>query len=382
MTSFAFLDLRQSNEPYLDELKAAAMRVIDSGRYVGGEEVVRFESHLARLTHVPHCVGVSNGLDALRLILRAYMELGFMVPGDEVIVAANTYIASILAITDAGLRPVLVEPDPVTMNLDTSRLNQALSSRTRAIMPVHLYGRVCWDDTLVSFARAHSLKVIEDNAQAIGARSVIPGLYGTFMSGGLGDAGAFSFYPTKNIGALGDAGAVVTHDAALADAVRALANYGSNRRYHNIYRGFNCRLDPIQAAMLDVKLDHVDDENADRFARALVYHRTIDNPIVIKPAMSLSVVDNVWHQYVVRVTGGLRDRFATALAARGVATDIHYAVPPHLQPCYAGYFGHGDFPLTEQLADEVLSLPIARGLTLPDAATISEIINSITLGGL
>ena len=335
MKHYPFLDLGELNRPYMAELSQAAVRVIESGRYIGGPEVENFEKALGELTGAPYIIGVSNGLDALRLILRGYVELGRLSEGDEVIVPANTYIASVLAISDAGLRPVLVEPDIRTMNLDPRKAAEAVTPRTRAIMPVHLYGRAAWDEQLRRTVRENNLLVVEDCAQSIGARATVPGLFGTVMTGSLGHAGAFSFYPTKNTGALGDAGAVATHDEELARTVRALANYGSDRRYHNIYRGFNCRLDPMQAAMLNVKLPHTERENADRFARALAYSRTIDREDVVTPLMSQSVTDCVWHQYVIRVKGGKRDLMQRLLKAEGVDTDIHYAVPPHLQPCYA-----------------------------------------------
>ena len=375
---YPFLNLADVNRPYMDEMIEAASRVIRSGRYIGGEEVEAFENRLAEMTGTKYAIGVSNGLDALRLILRAYVKLGQMHPGDEVLVPANTYIASVLAISDAGLKPVPVDVDVRTMNLDTTLLEEAITPRTRAIMTVHLYGRVAWDNTLAETARRHNLKVIEDSAQAIGARATYPGINGGVHAGALGDAGAFSFYPTKNVGALGDVGAVTTDDHELAMTVRALANYGSDRRYHNIYCGFNCRLDPIQAAMLNVKLPHTDDENADRFARALAYSRTIQNPLVVTPLMSKEVTDNVWHQYVIRVLDGKRDLMQARLADAGVGTDIHYATPPHMQPCYEG-LAHGSLPVTEALAGEILSLPIGTGTSVKDAAEIAEIINSITL---
>ena len=360
----------------MEEMAEAAARVIRSGRYVGGAENEAFEKCLAEMTGTRFAIGVSNGLDALRLILRAYVELGEMKPGDEVIVPANTYIASVLAITDAGLTPVLVDADITTMNIDMSRIEQAVTTRTRAIMTVHLYGRVAWHRRMVEIARKYSLKIIEDCAQAIGARATVAGLNGGIYAGALGDAGAFSFYPTKNIGAVGDAGAVTTDDERLAATVRALANYGSDRRYHNIYCGYNCRLDPIQAAMLMVKLPHTANENADRFARALAYSRTIRHPNVITPLLSQQVTDNVWHQYVIRVTDGRRDEMKAQLEAAGVATDIHYAVPPHRQPCYASLH-HGNLSVTELLASEILSLPIGPSTSVKDAAEIGEIINSI-----
>ncbi|MDE6824581.1 MAG: DegT/DnrJ/EryC1/StrS family aminotransferase [Duncaniella sp.] len=376
MMKYPFLDLAKVNEPYMDELVAAAGRVVRSGRYIGGEEVESLEADLSALTGATYAIGVSNGLDALRLILRAYKEMGVIKDGDEVIYPANTYIASVLAISDCGLIPVPVDIDPETMNLDTALLEGAITDRTRAIMTVHLYGRVCWDASLVDTARRHGLKIIEDCAQALGARTLADGLHASHCAGALGDAAGISFYPTKNVGALGDGGAVLTHDADLARTVRALANYGSDRRYHNIYCGFNCRLDPIQAAMLRVKLPHLADENADRFARALAYGRTIRRPDVILPMMSREVTDHVWHQYVVRVPASRRDSFMKRLAGEGVGTDIHYAVPPHLQPCYASR-PHRPLPVTELLADEIVSLPIGTGTTVADAAEIGHIINKL-----
>lgn len=373
---YPFLDLGKVNELYMDELVSAATRVIRSGRYIGGDEVGALEAEIGEIISAPYIIGVSNGLDALRLILRAYIEMGVLHKGDEVIYPANTYIASVLAISDAGLVPVAVDIDERTMNIDSSLIELAITPRTRAIMTVHLYGRVAWDDTLVEVARRHGLKIIEDCAQALGARTLASGLHESHHAGALGDAAGISFYPTKNVGALGDAGAVVTHDAELAATVRALANYGSDRRYHNIYCGFNCRLDPIQAAMLRVKLPHLADENADRFARALAYKRTITHPSVILPTMTNEVTDNVWHQYVIRVPAENRGRFREQLEEKGVGTDIHYAVPPHRQPCYAS-MSHAPLPVTDRIADEIVSLPIATGISVADAAEIGRIINSL-----
>ena len=373
---YTFLDLGPVNAPYMDELADAAARVVRSGRYIGGPEVDAFEHNLCALTGARYAVGVSNGLDALRLILRAYVELGVFAPGDEVIVPANTYIASVLAISDAGLVAVLAEPDLLTSNLDTSRLAELVTPRTKAVMPVHLYGRVCWDETLRDFALGHGLKIIEDNAQAIGADAGIPGLSGGRRTGALGHAAAFSFYPTKNTGALGDAGAVTTCDERLAATVRALANYGSDRRYHNIYRGFNCRLDPIQAAMIRVKLPDTDKVNAERFARAVAYDRHISHPAVIKPLMPATPTQCVWHQYVVRISDGRRDDFREYLRKNGVETDIHYPTPPHMQPCYAAETAHAPLPLTERLAKEVVSLPIGASTSEADAREIAAIINN------
>lgn len=374
---YPFLDLRHANETYMDELMAAAERVIRSGRYIGGTEIDAVEDDLAQLTSTKYAIGVSNGLDALKLIVRAYVEMGVFERGDEIIVPANTYIASLLAISDAGLVPVPVDVDIRSMNIDIRAAEEAVSPSTKGIMTVHLYGRMAWDTDLMDMAGRHNLKIIEDCAQAIGGRATVAGINGTVEAGGLGDAAAFSFYPTKNIGALGDAGAVTTNDRVLADTVRALANYGSDRRYHNIYRGYNCRMDPLQGAMLAVKLRHTADENADRFARALAYHRTIRKDGVVTPEMSNAVTDNVWHQYVIRVLDGHRDQMRERLLDAGVETDIHYPTPPHLQPCYAGSLRHGPLPVTEQLSGEILSLPIGPGTSVKDAAEIAEILNNI-----
>lgn len=355
----------------MDELKAAACEVIERGRYLHSTQTEQFEEEIAALCEARHCVSVSNGLDALRLILRAYKEMGIMRDGDEVIVPANTYVASVLAISDNGLVPVLCDPREDTMNLDSSLLESLITPRTRAIMPVHLYGTPCWDTALMQAARDHGLRIIEDNAQAIGAKSNIAGLNGTFITGGLGDAAGISFYPTKNLGALGDGGAVVTNDDALATTVRALANYGSDRRYHNIYPGYNCRLDEIQAAMLRVKLRHLEKENETRAAVARAYHDAINNPRVKAPVI-FEELKQIWHQYVVRVEN--RDAFRAHLADNGVGTDIHYATPPHWQPCYH-QLAHGPLPVTERLAGEVVSLPIAHPITPDDARAIASIIN-------
>ena len=371
MKQYPFLDLALANGPYMDELKAAACEVIERGRYLHSTQTEQFEEEIAALCEARHCVSVSNGLDALRLILRAYKEMGIMRDGDEVIVPANTYVASVLAISDNGLVPVLCDPREDTMNLDSSLLESLITPRTRAIMPVHLYGTPCWDTALMQAARNHGLRIIEDNAQAIGAKSNIAGLNGTFITGGLGDAAGISFYPTKNLGALGDGGAVVTNDDALATTVRALANYGSDRRYHNIYPGYNCRLDEIQAAMLRVKLRYLEKENETRAAVARAYHDAIDNPRVKAPVI-FEELKQIWHQYVVRVEN--RDAFRAHLADNGVGTDIHYATPPHRQPCYH-QLAHGPLPVTERLAGEVVSLPIAHPITPDDARAIASIIN-------
>lgn len=372
---YPFLDLGEVNAPYMDRMAAAAEKVIRSGRYIGGEEVALFEQELAALTGTHHAVGVSNGLDALRLILRAYVEMGRLSKGDKVAVQANTYIASFLAITDAGLTPVPVDVDPVTLNIDTARLEERMDSGVKALMAVNLYGRVAWDDRMRRAVERNGWLLIEDNAQAIGARSPLAGIGGGHVAGSLGHAAGMSFYPTKNVGALGDAGAVTTDDAELAETVRALANYGALKRYDNRLCGFNCRLDPIQAAMLRVKLSYLEEENRNRLRVAEAYERSITNPLVIKPLMAEATDSCVWHQYVIRVGEARRDELKRYLEEKGVGTDIHYAVPPHLQPCYRALH-HDPLPITERLAGEILSLPIAMRMTSGEPEEIAGIINS------
>lgn len=373
--TFPFLRLRDVNAPYLARMEQATLNVMRSGYYIGGKPLEKFERMLARSAQTPYAIGVTNGLDALRLSLRAFIELGQLKSGDAVMVPANTYIATVLAITCNGLRPVFVEPDLISLNMDTSRLEEFYTPDVKAIMPVHLYGRTVWDTRLVDFVKAHDLVVVEDNAQAIGARSGYPGLFGTNVTGGLGHAGAFSFYPTKNIGALGDAGAVVTHDPEVAQLVKALRNYGSLEQYNNMVAGFNCRLDTVKAAQLSVKLPYLQRENKLRRLRALIYNREITNPLVIKPEMPENPGTHVWHQYVVRVDN--RDRFREYLLENGVQTAVHYAVPPTQQPCYREFAGL-KLPVTTEIARTVVSLPITRTTTTEDACRIAEIINGFT----
>ena len=334
-----FLDLQKINTQYASELKEATARVIDSGWYLLGNEVKNFETHLAEYVGVKHAIGVANGLDALRLILKAYIEIGVMSEGDEVIVPANTYIASILAISDNRLKPVLVEPDINTYNLDISLIEKNITPSTKAIMVVHLYGQVCWSKELEAIAKKYNLKIIEDNAQAIGAdyppQSDSLTLSETITkprkTGGLGDAAGFSFYPGKNLGALGDAGAVTTNDDTLAEVVRALGNYGSKQKYVNEYKGLNSRLDELQAAILDVKLKYLDAENQCRREIAQYFCKNIKNEKLVLPINHLSLTINhyshVWHLYVIRTTH--RDELQQYLTDNGVQTLIHYPIPPH-----------------------------------------------------
>lgn len=370
-TRYPFLDLSTVNAPYLAEIKQAVERVIESGWYIGGPEVEAFENELRALVGTEHAIGVSNGLDALRLILRGYIELGRLQPGDEVIVNANTYIASVLAITDCGLRPVLAEPSPLTANLSAETIAEALRcSDAKAVMLVHLYGRTAWDENIARIVADNDLLVVEDVAQAIGARYYGP--TAEVMTGAIGGAGAFSFYPTKNIGAMGDAGAVTTNDSELAQVIKALRNYGSDYRYHNIYAGLNCRLDPIQAAILRVKLPYTDSENMHRRDVARVYDQLINNPRVTKPPY-VDDFSMVWHQYAVLPHD--RERFRSYLADCGVATDINYPKAVHQQPCYAMLAPEGTLPVAEEYCRRVVSLPISSCTSTHDAAQIAAIIN-------
>ena len=381
-----FLDIQNINAQYSDELKQVAAEVIDSGWYLLGERVKLFEDNLANYIGVKHAIGVANGLDALRLILKAYIELGLMNEGDEVIVPANTYIATILAITDNRLKPVLVEPDINTYNLDISLIEQHITKRTRAIMVVHLYGRVCWSEELEQIAKKYNLKIIEDNAQAIGAvytPSSALTLTLTLTStskktGSLGHAAAFSFYPGKNLGALGDAGAVTTNDDQLAEVVRALGNYGSKQKYVNEYQGLNSRLDEIQAAFLSVKLKYLDTENQIRRQIAQFYIENIKNPNIILPNLNSELetrncLNHVWHLFVIRCKQ--RDKLQKHLSDSGIQTLIHYPIPPHKQKAYCEW-NYQNYPVTERIHNEVITLPISPTQTENDAKRVVCFVNN------
>lgn len=368
-----FQDLRDTNAPRIDEYVAAAERVLRSGRYLNGPETAAFEEELARTAGCSCAVAVSTGLDALRLILRAYMEMGRLTPGDEVIVPANTFIATFLAVTDCGLTAVAADVDEETFCLDMRRL--PLSEKTRAVIPVHLYGNPCWDADLFSDLRRRGILVIEDNAQALGGQAAEAGFHGSRSTGSLGDAAAVSFYPAKNIGAFGDAGAVLTSDATLAATVRTLANYGSHERYRHMLRGYNCRIDEVQAALLRLKLDDLEAVNRRRAANAALYDTLVTNPDVVRPRILPGCVQT-WHQYVVRHPR--RDLLRSALLGKGVETEIHYPVACHLQPCYAGHPGlrvpREGLPVAERLAGEVLSLPVAN-VSEEEVGTVAALIN-------
>jgi len=369
MKQISFLDMKS---PYLelkDELDAAYQRVMESGWYILGEEVTAFEQEFAKKCGVNHCIGVGNGLEALHLILRGY-GIG---PGDEVIVPANTYIASWLAITYAGATPVPVEPDPRTYNLDPSLITPLITSRTRAIMPVHLYGQPTPIDEISRIAEKHKLRIIEDSAQTHG------GTYKGRETGNLGSAAGFSFYPGKNLGAFGDAGTVVTDDAELAGKVRLLGNYGSQKKYYNDLKGYNSRLDPLQAAFLRIKLKHLDEWNARRVKIADFYFQNLTGiPDLVLPYVAPDAT-HVWHQFVIRHPK--RNQLQDFLSKNGIGTLIHYPVPPHLSKAY-GDMGYkvGDFPITESLAKTILSIPIGPHLSFEDASFIAEKIKLFCCG--
>lgn len=364
---YPFLDLGRVNAPYSDSLKEAAARVIGSGRYIGGDEVAALERDMAQLCGTTHAVATANGLDALRLILMAYIETGRLAPGDEVLVPANTFIASFLAVSQAGLRPVPVEPSAVDYCIDAVAVEKAITPRTRAIMTVHLYGQIGYSDHLARLVADHGLLLIEDAAQAIGAS--LDGV----RAGAIGDAAGFSFYPTKNVGALGDAGCVTTSDSSLAEVVASLRNYGVDKPYHNRYIGINSRLDPLQAALLRVKLPYTDAENDGRRRLASVYIEDIDNPNVVVQRDVRG--HHVYHQFVVQVDD--RDGFMAYMADNGVETAVHYPVAAHRQECYRDTLGDFSLPVAEGLARRVVSLPISPACTsVDDARVIARIINN------
>ncbi|ODS88826.1 MAG: aminotransferase [Chryseobacterium sp. SCN 40-13] len=365
-----FLDLQKINLAHQQEIEKKLLQIFRSGWYLLGNEVKTFEENLAKYTGAAHAIGVANGLDALRLILRAYMEMGIMQKGDEIIVPANTYIASVLAISDNGLVPVLVEPDINTYNIDISKIEEKITSRTRAIMIVHLYGRVVFSEDLKALVQKHQLKIIEDNAQAIGAE------WNGVKTGNLGDAAGFSFYPGKNLGAVGDAGAVTTSDDELAQTIRALANYGSNEKYVNVYQGLNSRLDEIQAAVLGVKLKYIDKENQRRQKIARRYINEIRNDSLILPENPSSINEHVWHLFVIRTKE--RSNLQEFLTNYGVQTLIHYPIPPHKQGAYKE-INNISFPITERIHEEVVSLPISPVLTDDEVGIVIDAVNGCSI---
>ena len=360
-----FLDLKKVNNPYMEEINAGIRRVLQSGWYILGEEVECFEREFAHYCGTEHCVGVGSGLDALVLIIRAYKELGLLQEGDEVIVPANTFIATILAITENNLIPVLVEPSLVSYNFDTVLIESVITDRTRAILPVHLYGLMAPMDEIMLLAKQHNLLVIEDAAQAHGAK-----LNGK-VAGSLGDAAAFSFYPGKNLGALGDGGAITTNDSELYGVLLALRNYGSHTKYEYKYKGLNSRLDEVQAAVLRVKLKFLDRDNARRRVIATRYLTGIKQGNIVLPEKPERAESHVWHLFVIRTFE--REALQRYLLEQGIQTHIHYPLPPHKQEAYREY-GTMLLPVTEKIHNEVLSLPISSVMTDNE---VEHIINTI-----
>ncbi len=390
-----FLDLQKITEKYSDEIHEAVKRVVDSGWYLQGEENKRFEQHFAEYIGTKYCVGCANGLDALIWIFRAYIELGVMKPGDEVIVPANTYIATILAITENGLKPILVEPKFDTLEIDDDKIEEVITPRTKAICIVHLYGRCAYTEKIGNLCKKYNLKLVEDNAQAHGCYA--PQVQSSLQSkaaepsakffveqsgraerkvhssrtGALGDAAGHSFYPGKNLGAFGDGGAVTTDDEELANTIRALANYGSTRKYVFKYTGRNSRLDEIQAAVLDVKLKHLDEANAHRQMIANYYYDHITNPLIKLPKR-LPDANNVYHLFPILCER--RDELRQYLSENGVQTLIHYPIPPHQQECYKEW-NHMSLPITERIHQQELSLPISPVLTMEEVEELVKKLN-------
>lgn len=398
-----FLDLKKVTASHAEEIHEAVARVVDSGWYLLGNEVKNFEENYARYIGTAHCVGVGNGLDALTLIYRAYIEMGVMQEGDEVIVPANTYIASILALTENGLKPVLVEPLLDTFNIDSTKIEAAITERTKSILIVHLYGRNAYNERIAQICQKYHLKLVEDNAQAHGCR------FGDRLTGSLGDAAGHSFYPGKNLGALGDAGAVTTNDEELASVIRALANYGSQKKYVFKYQGRNSRMDEIQAAVLNVKLKYLEADNAHRREIAHYYYEHITNSLVrmtgsypffleyrkingmSNEGNPIPDDNNVYHLFPILCSR--RDALQWYLAEKSVQTLIHYPIPPHQQECYQEgvvdrrmlqrLFDDGKnlslsklkLPITEQIHAEELSLPISQVMTLEEAKEVVEWVN-------
>ena len=360
-----FVSLRRRTALHADEIKEAIAKVVEQGWYILGDQVADFEHAYAEYIGTRHCIGVGNGLDAITLIYRAYMEMGMMKVGDEVIVPANTYIASILGITENGLKPVLVEPDISTLLINPRLIEKQITPRTRSVLTVHLYGRCAYGTEMERICREYGLLLVEDNAQAHGC------CYKGRKTGALGHAAAHSFYPTKNLGALGDAGAVTTDDDEMAACVRSLRNYGSSQKNVFDLKGRNSRLDEVQAAVLRVRLRYLDVENEHRRRLANEYNSHIAHQKVSIPT-SVPQEQNVWHQYPILC--GERDRLKVFLANKGIETQIHYPIPPHQQQCYREW-GNLNFPVTEQIHESVLSLPIGPEISIEEVRAVADAIN-------
>ena len=362
------LDLQAVTRMHAQYIKEALNRVVDSGWYLLGEETRQFEADYAKYIGTQHCIAVANGLDALRLILRAYKEMGTISDGDEIIVPANTYIATILAITDNNLKPVLIEPTFENLELDTKRIEERISNRTKAVMTVHLYGRLAYDELLADICKRHNLLLLEDCAQSHGCA------WKGRRTGSLGDAAAHSFYPGKNLGALGDAGCVTTDDERLAGLVRTLANYGSHRKYEFSYAGINSRMAETDAAVLDVKLRFLDEDNRHRQQVAEIYYSEIKNPLITLPSRICNE-NNVYHQFPIFCAE--RDLLQRYLTENGVQTLIHYPIPPHKQKCYPEW-NNLSLPITERIHAQELSIPISPALSFEDAHEVARLINAFS----
>lgn len=370
-----FLSLKDVTALHGNEINEAVSRVVNGGWYLQGKENEQFESNYSKFVGTKYTIGCANGLDALIWIFRAYIEMGLMQPGDEVIVPANTYIATILAITENDLKPVLVEPKLNTLEIDDSLIEGAITPKTKAIAIVHLYGRNAYTDKIGELCKKYNLKLVEDNAQAHGCKHT-----DGRVTGSIGDAAGHSFYPGKNLGALGDGGAVTTNDPELAAAVRALANYGSQKKYVFKYTGRNSRLDEIQAAVLDVKLKYLVDDNAHRKEVAHYYYEHINNPLITMPDL-LPDDQNAYHLFPILVADGKRDALHDYLDTNGVGTVCHYPIAPHKQECYskeAWNIPQLSLPITEKIADEELSLPIGPAITIDEIKTIVRLINAFS----
>ena len=373
MANIPFLSLKDVTALHGAEINEAVSRVVNGGWYLQGKENEQFEKHYSEFIGTKHTIGCANGLDALIWIFRAYIEMGVMSPGDEVIVPANTYIATILAITENGLIPVLIEPKPNTLEIDDELIEARITSKTKGIAIVHLYGRIAYTDKIGELCKKYNLKLIEDCAQSHGCK-----YYDGRITGSIGDAAGHSFYPGKNLGALGDGGAVTTNDDELAAAVRALANYGSQKKYVFKYAGRNSRLDEIQAAVLDVKLKYLTEDNAHRKMIAHYYYEHINNPLISLPDL-LPDDQNVYHLFPILVKDGKRDALHNYLAEKGVGTVCHYPIAPHKQECYAKEqwnIPQLSLPITERLADKELSLPIGPTITIEEVSLVVELINN------
>lgn len=360
-----FLDLKSTTKSYIDEIKEACCRVIDSGQYILGKEVVDFERKFSDFCNTSYCIGVASGLDALTLVLRAWKISGKLKDGDEVIIQANAYIACVLAITENGLTPVFVEPDELTYNINTNAIPAAITDKTRVIMPVHLYGQISEMEKISRLAKKYNLLVLEDCSQSHGA------MIKNKRCGSWGDAAAFSFYPSKNLGALSDAGAITTSDNQLATALAALRNYGSEKRYHNIYQGVNSRLSEMQAAILSVKLKHLNDETDLRRKIANRYINEISNNLITLPSSQLPE-HHVWHLFVIRCSE--REKLINYMNNCGIATFVHYPIPPYKQQAYKE-FNNLTFPVNEKIHDEVLSIPLNPCMSEHDIGYIIEKLN-------